>query len=172
MTLSPAWQVTLFLFQFIANNERHDFRFVHFLFLGSSFLHSYVDTHVTVFFYFVRQNGRMVGILFPPSTAVVSIQYRHRRDSLSWVNYSDWGHAKDYIKGMWLMVQRDEPSDYVLSTGECHSVKEFVQEVRNCHRVHRRYQYLDVSVCLSVYVGRIGLGTQKQRHSKNIGLLC
>lgn len=43
---------------------------------------------------------------------------------------SDWGHAKDYIKGMWLMVQRDEPSDYVLSTGECHSVREFVQEVR------------------------------------------
>ena len=30
---------------------------------------------------------------------------------------------------MWLMVQRDEPSDYVLSTGECHSVKEFVEEV-------------------------------------------
>lgn len=28
---------------------------------------------------------------------------------------SDWGHARDYIKGMWLMVQRDEPSDYVLS---------------------------------------------------------
>lgn len=43
---------------------------------------------------------------------------------------SDWGHARDYIKGMWLMVQRDEPSDYVLSTGECHSVKEFVEEVR------------------------------------------
>lgn len=43
---------------------------------------------------------------------------------------SDWGHAKDYIKGMWLMVQKDEPSDYVLSTGECHSVKEFVEEVR------------------------------------------
>lgn len=42
---------------------------------------------------------------------------------------SDWGHAKDYIKGMWLMVQRDEPGDYVLSTGECHSVKEFVEEV-------------------------------------------
>lgn len=42
---------------------------------------------------------------------------------------SDWGHARDYIKGMWLMVQRDEPDDYVLSTGECHSVKEFVEEV-------------------------------------------
>lgn len=45
-------------------------------------------------------------------------------------NVSDWGHAKDYIKGMWLMVQRDEPSDYVLSTGVCHSVREFVEEVR------------------------------------------
>ena len=44
--------------------------------------------------------------------------------------HSDWGHAKDYIKGMWLMVQRDEPSDYVLSTGECHSVREFIEEVR------------------------------------------
>lgn len=48
------------------------------------------------------------------------------------VNDSDWGHARDYIKGMWLMVQRDEPEDYVLSTGECHSVKEFVEEVRAC----------------------------------------
>ena len=39
----------------------------------------------------------------------------------------DWGHARDYVEGMWLMVQRDEPDDYVLSTGECHSVKEFCE---------------------------------------------
>ena len=39
----------------------------------------------------------------------------------------DWGHARDYVEGMWLMVQRDEPDDYVLSTGECHSVREFVE---------------------------------------------
>ncbi|KAJ8598662.1 hypothetical protein CTAYLR_003069 [Chrysophaeum taylorii] len=39
----------------------------------------------------------------------------------------DWGHARDYIEGMWLMVQRDEPSDYVLATGECHTVREFVE---------------------------------------------
>ena len=38
----------------------------------------------------------------------------------------DWGHARDYVEGMWLMVQKDEPYDYVLATGECHSVREFL----------------------------------------------
>merc|ERR1712072_1015514 len=37
------------------------------------------------------------------------------------------GHARDYVEGMWLMVQRDIPDDYVLATGECHSVREFVE---------------------------------------------
>jgi GDPmannose 4,6-dehydratase len=39
----------------------------------------------------------------------------------------DWGHAKEYVRGMWLMLQQDEPSDYVLATGEVHSVREFVE---------------------------------------------
>ncbi len=38
----------------------------------------------------------------------------------------DWGHARDYVEGMWLIVQQDEPDDYVLATGECHTVREFV----------------------------------------------
>jgi GDPmannose 4,6-dehydratase len=40
----------------------------------------------------------------------------------------DWGHARDYVEGMWLMVQQDEPDDYVLATGEAHSVREFVEK--------------------------------------------
>ncbi|MDA9820006.1 GDP-mannose 4,6-dehydratase [Salibacteraceae bacterium] len=40
----------------------------------------------------------------------------------------DWGHAKDYIEGMWLMLQQDKPDDYVLATGETHSVKEFIEK--------------------------------------------
>ncbi|KAG9295777.1 hypothetical protein G9A89_009005 [Geosiphon pyriformis] len=40
----------------------------------------------------------------------------------------DWGHAKDYIEGMWLMLQQEYPDDYVLATGETHSVKEFVEK--------------------------------------------
>tara|TARA_B110000211_G_scaffold61447_1_gene69495 strand:- start:1098 stop:2141 length:1044 start_codon:yes stop_codon:yes gene_type:complete len=40
----------------------------------------------------------------------------------------DWGHAKDYVYGMWLMLQSDTPDDYVLATNECHSVREFVEQ--------------------------------------------
>jgi GDPmannose 4,6-dehydratase len=40
----------------------------------------------------------------------------------------DWGHAEEYVYGMWLMLQQDKPSDYVLATGEQHSIKDFVEE--------------------------------------------
>ena len=40
----------------------------------------------------------------------------------------DWGHARDYVEGMWLMLQQDEPDDYVLATGEMHTVREFTEE--------------------------------------------
>jgi len=40
----------------------------------------------------------------------------------------DWGHAKDYVEGMWLMLQADKPQDYVLSTNETHTVRSFVEE--------------------------------------------
>lgn len=39
----------------------------------------------------------------------------------------DWGYAPEYVEAMWLMLQQDEPEDYVLGTGESHSVREFVQ---------------------------------------------
>ena len=40
----------------------------------------------------------------------------------------DWGHAKDYVEAMWLMLQQDEPDDYVIATGKQYSVKEFIEE--------------------------------------------
>ena len=39
----------------------------------------------------------------------------------------DWGHAKDYVEGMWLMLQQDNADDYVLATGESHTVREFIE---------------------------------------------
>jgi GDPmannose 4,6-dehydratase len=39
----------------------------------------------------------------------------------------DWGHARDYVEGMWLMLQQDQGDDYVLATGETHTVREFVE---------------------------------------------
>ena len=40
----------------------------------------------------------------------------------------DWGHAKDFVEAMWLMLQQDEPEDYVIATGAQYSVREFVEE--------------------------------------------
>ena len=40
----------------------------------------------------------------------------------------DWGHAKDFVEAMWLMLQQDEPDDYVIATGEQYSVRDFVNE--------------------------------------------
>src|SRR5437588_4926491 len=40
----------------------------------------------------------------------------------------DWGHARDYVEGMWMILQQDEPDDYVLATGEKHSVREFAEK--------------------------------------------
>ena len=40
----------------------------------------------------------------------------------------DWGHARDYVEGMWLMLQQNKPEDFVLATGETHTVREFVEK--------------------------------------------
>ena len=40
----------------------------------------------------------------------------------------DWGYAKEYVEAMWLMLQQEEPDDYVIATGETHSVREFLEE--------------------------------------------
>ena len=52
------------------------------------------------------------------------------QDSLSIGNLDakrDWGYAPEYVEGMWMMLQKDKPDDYVLATGEMHSVREFIE---------------------------------------------
>ncbi|HZE73087.1 MAG TPA: GDP-mannose 4,6-dehydratase [Pyrinomonadaceae bacterium] len=44
----------------------------------------------------------------------------------------DWGYAREYVEAMWLMLQQDVPEDYVIATGEVHSVREFVNEAFGC----------------------------------------
>lgn len=39
----------------------------------------------------------------------------------------DWGHARDYVEAMWMMLQQEKPEDFVIATGETHSVREFVE---------------------------------------------
>ena len=68
------------------------------------------------------------------SRAVAAIELGHQ-SKLYLGNLSarrDWGHARDYVEGMWLIVQQPEPDDYVLATGEEHSVREFVEKAFAC----------------------------------------
>lgn len=61
--------------------------------------------------------------------AVAAIQ-NGQQDFISLGNIDakrDWGHARDYVEGMWAILQQDEADDYVLATGETHSVREFVE---------------------------------------------
>src|SRR6516165_6469706 len=51
----------------------------------------------------------------------------------------DWGHARDYVEGMWLIVQQSAPDDYVLATGEAHTVREFVEKAFAC--IGRRLEW-------------------------------
>ncbi len=44
----------------------------------------------------------------------------------------DWGYAKEYVEAMWLMLQQDQPDDYVIATGETHSVREFLEAAFSC----------------------------------------
>src|SRR5215218_7934049 len=55
----------------------------------------------------------------------------------------DWGHARDYVEAMWLMLQQDEPDDFVIATGETYSVREFVERV---------FDYLDLDWERYVYI--------------------
>jgi GDPmannose 4,6-dehydratase len=55
----------------------------------------------------------------------------------------DWGFAGDYVEAMWLMLQQDGPDDYVIATGESHSVKEFLEEAFS-------YQGLDWKDCVEI----------------------
>ncbi len=52
----------------------------------------------------------------------------------------DWGHARDYIEMQWLMMQQDEPEDYVIATGKQHSVKEFVELAAKDLGINIRWQ--------------------------------
>lgn len=55
----------------------------------------------------------------------------------------DWGHAQDYVEAMWLMLQQDEPDDYVIATGETHSIRELLDEAFGYLRLDW-HQYVEI----------------------------
>lgn len=68
----------------------------------------------------------------------------------------DWGHARDYVEGMWLMLQQERPDDYVLATGQAYSVREFVE---------RAFEQIGIQVAWS------GTGVEETGRDKRTGRL-
>jgi GDPmannose 4,6-dehydratase len=52
----------------------------------------------------------------------------------------DWGHARDYVRMQWLMLQQEEPEDFVIATGQQHSVREFIELAANCLEIPLRWE--------------------------------
>ncbi len=59
----------------------------------------------------------------------------------------DWGHARDYVQAMWLMLQQEKPDDYVIATGQCHSVEDFLKKAFALLELDFR-NYLDIDPTL------------------------
>ena len=70
----------------------------------------------------------------------------------------DWGHSKDYVEAMWMMLQQDEPDDYVIATGKQYSVREFVEKAAPYFGMNIEWQFTDVGT-------EVGI-------DKNSGLVC
>ena len=76
-------------------------------------------------------------------TQAVAKIHQGRQDILKLGNLEakrDWGHAKDYVYAQWLMLQQDKPQDYVIASGETHTVREFVQVAFNEVGIDIRWQ--------------------------------
>ncbi|KZW00355.1 GDP-mannose 4,6-dehydratase [Exidia glandulosa HHB12029] len=68
----------------------------------------------------------------------------------------DWGHARDYVEGMWRMLQQDEAEDFVLATGETHPVREFVEKAFACVNMSIRWEGSGLEeVGIDVQTGRV-----------------
>lgn len=68
-------------------------------------------------------------------------------DSISLGNVEakrDWGYAPDYVEGMWLMLQQDTPQDYVLATGQCHTIKDFLSHAFATVGIEDWEQYITI----------------------------
>ena len=60
----------------------------------------------------------------------------------------DWGHAEDYVEAMWMMLQQDEPMDFVIATGETYSVEDYLKEAFKCINIVEYMQYVEIDESL------------------------
>jgi GDPmannose 4,6-dehydratase len=82
--------------------------------------------------------------------------------------YRDWGHAREYVDAMWLMLQQTQPDDYVVATGECHSVRNFADLAFSLAGLdYRKYVTTDPQLYRPAEVTRLQGDASKARHVLN-----
>ena len=74
-----------------------------------------------------RRGGNFVTRKITRSVAKISLNQMEFFELGNLDSKRDWGHAKDYVEAMWKMLQQEKPQDFVIATGETHSVREFVE---------------------------------------------
>jgi len=80
----------------------------------------------------------------------------------------DWGYAPEYVEAMWLMLQQEQPDDYVIGTGETHSVKEFLEEAFNYLSLDwQKYVEIDPKYSRPTEVGVLRADSTKARKKLN-----
>jgi len=57
----------------------------------------------------------------------------------------DWGHAEDYVKAMWLMLQQEEPRDFVIATGKTYSIEDYLKEAFQCININEYINYVEIN---------------------------
>ena len=78
----------------------------------------------------------------------------------------DWGHAREYVKAMWLMLQQDQPDDYVVATGETHSVEDFARLAFECVNLdYREHVEIDQNLFRPAEVCLLLGDCSKARHA-------
>jgi GDPmannose 4,6-dehydratase len=92
-----------------------------------------------------------------------------RRDKLGLGNLDarrDWGHARDYVRAMWMILQQEAPDDYVIATGETHTVRELVQlAFATVGLDYRDHVFVDPNLCRRVEE-RILVGNPRKAHER------
>ena len=104
-----------------AHNICNHYRFAYDMFICCGILHNHESS---------RRGSNFVTQKIVKNAVQISLGIK--KDKLKLGNLfprRDWGHAKDYVKAMWLMLQQDEPDDYVVSSIESHTIEEFCQIV-------------------------------------------
>ena len=118
---------------------------------GDNFVTRKISLWVAGLYARIRQSCIPSNTDFTKDAAAILAQGEYPHIFLGNLNASrDWGHAQDYVEAMWLMTQQEKPDDYVIATGETHTVREFLEASLRCIGVELKAEAV-VAQCKALF---------------------